>query len=271
MNRVLPVVGDGAMAVDFAAVASVSLAIVTVADRLVFMTAWVAVVIAARLWAWRRWAMRDWGFGLGVEIAFLAGCALVGGFNDWNTVVRHGVYDYSAPAFFPALTTIPEWMLVFWGLILRSLVTLFRWRRMSPPAAPQNASVFAANNAGLRVGLEFAIIAATRQAVYRWYADPIWSWLPFAAAAVAYVVFLKPRTYELRLGLLFAVAGPLIEAAYIHGGGLHVYRLGWILGVPLWIALWWVLAVLIWSDLAGRVLARLRVASPARVRPVSPA
>lgn len=56
--------------------------------------------------------------------------------------------------------------------------------------------------------------------------------------------------------VLVLALGAIVEVAYIQGGGLHRYHLGWIGGVPLWIALWWPLAVLVWGDLARRLLPR---------------
>lgn len=253
----LPVISDRVMAIDAAAALAVSAGIVAATNELVFMSLFVPAVLVARTLLLAPHLRREWGFGLGTELLLLAGCTLVGAFNDWNSVVRHGVYAYHAPTFFPEFTTIPEWMLLFWGFILRSLVTLFRWERLQPPVVVSNASRLAADNAALRIGLQFALILVTRQAIYRLYEDPVWSWAPFAAALALYAVLLTPRRYELKVGLGFLIAGPLIEAAYIQYGGLHDYRLGWFLGVPLWIALWWVLAVLIWSDLSARILRRI--------------
>lgn len=255
--RKLPVISDRVMAIDAGAALAISVGIVFATNGLVFMSVFVPMVLVVRTLLLAPHLKREWGFGLGAELLFLAGCTLVGAFNDWNSVVRHGVYAYHAPTFFPAFTTIPEWMLLFWGFILRSLVTLFRWERLQPPAAISNASRFSADHAGLRIGLQIALILATRQAIYRLYEDPLWSWAPFAAALVLYAVLVPPRRYELKIGLGFLLAGPLIEAAYIQWGGLHDYRLGWFFGVPLWIALWWVLAVLIWSDFSARILGRI--------------
>lgn len=260
--RKLPVVGDRVMAIDAAAALAISAAIVVATGHLVFMSLFVPGVLLVRTLLLAPHLRKEWGFGLGTELLFLAGCTLVGGFNDWNSVVRHGVYAYHAPVFFPAFTTIPEWMLLFWGFILRSLVTLFRWQRLAPPIAVSNATAFAADSAALRIGLQLAIILLTRQAIYRFYLDPLLSWLPFAAGLAVYAVVVAPRAYEFKLGAGFLVAGPLIEAAYIQWGGLHDYRIGWFFGVPLWIALWWVLAVLIWSDLSARLLRR--IAAPER-------
>jgi hypothetical protein len=250
----LPVVSDRAMAIDACAAALISLGIVLAADKLVFMSVYVPLVIVGRTAALTPIVRKEWGFGIGFEILFLAACTLVGGFNDWNSVVNHRIYDYNVPAFFPALTTIPEWMLLYWGLILRSLVTLFRWERVSPPDAPRNLMRGLPSSALLKVCAQLILIVLTRQSIYRLYEDPIWSWAPFALAICAYLILFRPTAYEGRLVAAFLIGGPVIEILYIQFGNLHAYHLGWLGGVPLWIALWWVLAMVIWSDLSSRVL-----------------
>lgn len=35
---------------------------------------------------------------------------------------------------------------------------------------------------------------------------------------------------------------------------LHENALGWLAGVPLWIALWWGVGALAWEEVAGRLL-----------------
>jgi len=97
----------------------------------------------------------------------------------------------------------------------------------------------------------------TRQTIYRFYDDPLWSWLPFAAALALYPLLFGLTRHEARLAGLTLAVGPLVEVLYIQVGGLHRYPLGWIGGVPLWIALWWVLAVLLWRDLGSRIQSAL--------------
>ncbi len=230
-----------ALAVDAIAVAAVSAGIVLASERLVFMTLLVPLTVLARFVAWRRVTGAQ-GREVAAEVVFFALCTVLGGFNDWMSVVHHRVYDYTVPVFFPHLSTIPCWMLLFWGLVLRSVASLAEaWPEPRPPGSA----------AKLAVQLLFVVV--TRQLVYRHYADPWLSWLPFAAAIVLYVALFGLSARERRLGLVFLVAGPAVEALYIHAGGLHRYHLGWLAGVPLWIALWWVLAVWIWSDVSARL------------------
>jgi hypothetical protein len=63
---------------------------------------------------------------------------VIGAFTDWTTVDVRGVYRYTVPAELPELSTIPIWMLVYWGIILRLISGLSRWRRLElPPFSDQ--------------------------------------------------------------------------------------------------------------------------------------
>lgn len=264
----LPEVGDRAMMLDSAAVGVVSVAICVASDRLGLMSVLVPAVLFARLIVWARLSEEERGGRMGPELAFYALCIALGAFNDWSSVVRHRIYDYGVPVYFPEWSTIPLWMLLFWGQILRSLATLARWRRLRPPAELRRDLHLGARVVRSTVGrlaVLAALVVGTRQAIYVHFADPVWSWLPFALALAVYGLALRPDRHDLRLAGLFAVAGPAIEVAYIQLGGLHSYHLGWLGGVPLWIALWWVLAVLLWKEVAGHLQRVLDRWVPGRV------
>ncbi len=248
-------VGDRAFALDGGIILLVSAGIVTAADQLALMTVAVPLLLAARHVLWARLPLDERGHVVGVEAALMIACTAFGAFNDWNSVVGHGIYDYGVPVYFPQWSTIPIWMLLFWGMILRFFYTLARWRRLDPPAVPHDTLwPLTGPRPHLRIALLLALTLATRQAIYRWYLDPVLSWLPFAAALAIYALFCRPRRYEWTLiGLALAI-GPAVEIAYIQLGGLHHYHLGWFAGVPLWIALWWGLALLIWQELVQRAL-----------------
>jgi len=232
-----------------------SLAIGLFAQRLWVMTVLVPSLLLVRLVLWR-WVHRATARVLGREILFLVLCTVIGGFNDWNSVVHHGIYDYDAPHLFPGFSTIPLWMLLFWGLILRFLATLTASAALGAPRGPEDAVRLGprvVHSASLKVGLLLALVAVTRQCIYRCYLDPWWSWIPFAVAFGAYWALFGLGRNDLRLAAIALVGGPLIEVLYIQVGHLHHYHLGWFGGVPLWIVLWWVLAILVWKDLAGRL------------------
>lgn len=248
-------IGDRAFFVDLAAVVVVSAAICLFSKELALMSVLVPVVLALRLGAFLALPANERDGTRPGEVAFYALCTLLGGFNDWNSVTRHRVYDYTVPTDLEGLSHIPLWMLLFWGLILRFMVTLGHWRRLGLPPARDVVHLGWRELAGPlpKVLVELSLVLATRQAIYRTYAHPVWSWLPFALAIALYVLLLRPD--RLRLALLAAVIviGPLVEILYIQVGDLHAYRLGWLGGVPLWIALWWGLAVLVWQDIGTRL------------------
>jgi hypothetical protein len=252
----VPVVGDTALAIDAFAIAAISAVICVASRQLVFMTAFVPAVIALRFGAWARLPPGERPASLSREIVFFAICALVGGFNDWNSVVRHRIYDYDVPAEFPGLSTIPFWMLLYWGMILRAAATLAQWQRLKPPERLRNAIHLpnaVIESAALKVIVSLLLVVVTRQSIYRYANDPVLSWLPFAAALPVYALLFRPSRHGLWLAGVALVAGPAIEVLYIQVGRLHHYQLGWLGGVPLWIALWWVLAMWVWSDVALRL------------------
>ena len=182
--------------------------------------------------------------------------SLIGGFNDYNSVVRHGVYGYDTPIFFPSLTTIPLWMLLFWGMILRFLATLTASSWLGAAASPGDLVRIGqrpVHSALVKIAMLLALVVVTRQCIYRLYLDPWWSWLPFALAFGIYWALFYPRRHDVILAATALVAGPLIEILYIRVAHLHHYHLGWFLGVPLWIVLWWAIALLVWKDLGYRL------------------
>lgn len=257
----IPTIGNRAFWLDAATVIIVSVAIAFLAQRLAFMTAFVPAVILLRFIAWSRLSPEERGGALAPEIAFFAICTLLGGFNDWNSVVNHQIYNYTVPHYFPGFSSIPIWMLLFWGMILRFLVTLFRWRRLAPPERVRNTFRFSSREApGSKVAAQLALILITRQFIYRLWDDPIFSWLPFLIALVVYWALFETSRYDWVILGLFLVGGPLIEVLYIQVGDLHWYHHGWIGGVPLWIALWWLVGATIWNDLSARLQGRLAAA-----------
>lgn len=246
-----PPTGSRALAADAAAVAIIGVGICTASDQGAFMSVLVAAVILLRFLAWALLSAAERGVSMRGEIVFFAVCLFLGAANDWNSVVHHRVYDYDVAV--SAEGTIPAWMLAYWGIILRCVATLCRWRRIEPPTSPEPP----APRPLIRVSIELLLVLVTRQLLYRYSLDPVLSWLPFALALVAYGALFGIPAKERRLAALAAVVGPLVEIAFIHLGALHHYHLGWLGGVPLWIVLWWVLAVLIWNDLSARLLGAL--------------
>jgi hypothetical protein len=136
------------------------------------------------------------------------------------------------------------------------MATVAAWGRLGATSAPRDLVRLGRGLVArplLRVGLLLVLILATRQTIYRFALDPVLSWLPFALALATYLLLFGIDRHELRLAAITLVAGPLVEVLYIQIARLHVYPLGWLAGVPLWIVLWWVLAVLAWNDLGRRI------------------
>jgi hypothetical protein len=255
-------VGDRAVVIDAAAVGVVGVAICVASDRLGVMTALVPAVVAVRFAAWLALPRADRDLGRVQEVALFAIATAVGAVNDWNTVTRHQVYDYTVPSDLGGVSSIPSWMLLYWGLILRLVVTVFHYRRLGVPPPPDRLWLGSwTASPPARVAILVGLAVVTRQAIYRWFDAPVASWLPFAVALGVAVVVLGPDRARLRVVAAVMVIGPAVEAVLIGVGHLHAYRLGWLAGVPVWIALWWGLAALIWAELASRLMDVLEPAS----------
>ena len=246
---------DRAFGVDATVIVLVSAAISALSKQLVLMTILVPALILARFVFWAlltRASVRR----ILAEAIFFAVCVVLGAFNDYNSVVVHRIYDYTVPVFYPHITTVPFWMLLFWGMILRFMAALARCSRLGPPNEPHNRvglGPWFTERSWLRVAVFLLIIFATRQCIYRLYLDPIFSWLPFACAVVIYPLVFGMDRHDLKLSVSALVIGPIVEVLYIQVGDLHHYHLGWFFGVPVWIMLWWVVAVLVWKDISHRL------------------
>ncbi|MBI2058951.1 MAG: hypothetical protein HYT87_04195 [Nitrospirae bacterium] len=248
------------LGLDALTIATVSLLICAAADRLRWMQMLVPAIIAFRMLAVWGMIRRRPSHSLTAEIVFFSVCLILGAFNDWNTVVRHRVYDYLVPSDLVPWSSIPSWMLLYWGMILRFMHTLsvqpfFQSPRTGKPAAPRFIDRW-------RVPIEIALVLVTRQAIYRFPLDPVLSWLPFAAALILFLLLFPLGRGERRLFAFLAIGGPLVEILYIRVGALHQYPLGGLGGVPLWIALWWILAGLIWKDLSPPIFGFIARAFP---------
>ena len=249
------------MAVDAVVVVMGSAAILLASRHLVFMSVFMPVVILARFVVVFSLARRE-GVIRRAELVFFLLCTALGAFNDWNSVCNKRIYDYTVPHFF-SFSTIPLWMLLFWGMILRFFARLARWERLGPDNEPSNRLGLLrlrVEHPAAKVTAEICLLAATRWMIYRHYQDPLLSWVPFLAALLLFAFLFRPGRHDLRLLTIFLIVGPITESLYIRVGHLHQYHLGWIGGVPVWIILWWALGILIWKDLAFRIERTLRSA-----------
>lgn len=247
---------DRTVIVDGLGIVVISVFIAFAANRLHLMQAIVAAVIAGRFILLALTRAEDRRISMRTEIIFYLICTLFGAFNDWNSVCNKRIYDYTVP-FEDPISTIPFWMLAYWGLILRFVARLTWWERLGPPDRPSDLlciGKFTISNGTAKVLAQLAVVVLTRQTIYRFYLDPWLSWIPFTLALIVFITFFKPTKHDLKLSSIFLIGGPLIEALYIKVGHLHWYHLGIIGGVPLWIILWWVVIVIIWKDLSGRMV-----------------
>ncbi len=255
------------MAVDAACIVVVSAAICLASRQLVFMSVFVPLVILARFFCLSLPAGNR-EVSIRAELVFFAVCTGLGAFNDWNSVCNKQIYDYTVPHFFD-FSTVPLWMLLFWGMILRFFARLARWERLGPDRELSNRVGFGGfqiNHPAAKILAELLLVMTTRWFIYRFYMHSVFSWLPFLVAVLLFLLLFRPGRHDYRLLFIFLLVGPLVEFLYIQVGGLHFYHLGWVGGVPLWIILWWALIILIWKDLAFRIEQRLLRAWPVNSR-----
>lgn len=254
------------MLVDGPPLAAIAIAILLAAERPGAMGLVVLSALAVRFALGR--ALLGWrGRALATEALFFAACTLVGGFNDYNTVVLRGVYAYTVPAELPAVSTIPLWMLLTWGFVLRFVTTLAGWRRLGGGHVTDDVRLLGRRRSvPARLAVMAALVLATRLVTFT-YATHVWlSFVPYLLALAVAAVVLVPSRREARLVALALIIGPIVEALFIRIGRLHHYELGWLFGVPLWIVLWWALGAWLWGDVSNRLLVWLSVPREARAR-----
>ncbi len=183
------------------------------------MSGIVVAVIGARFVMLRR---------RGDLVIFIAGVVLGGG-NDLLSMWR-GVYWYTPPTILPV--PIPVWMLFFWG---EAFLFFRRLMRFGPFLGPEEGSARLLDRAFL---LDLAILIPLKMVLYRTAAIP---WLPdafFASVLLVRYLILPPARHERRLLLTILVLGPFYEILLI-AAGLYVYQHGILLGMPLWLAVYW--------------------------------
>lgn len=244
--------GDGALAVDLATIVAVSVAICSSAHDLARMRWLVPTLLLARTVAWLSLPASARDGSRAGELVLLLVATAFGAFNDWSSVVRHRIYDYTVPTDLGGFSSIPSWMLLYWGMILRFVLTLSHARRLGLP--PLSSDLRGRGGVGGRALVLLGMVVLTRQGIYRLYDRPLLSFLPFAAALGVYLAVFVPDARRRRLLAAVIVLGPAVEVLYIRVGHLHAYHQGLLFGVPVWIALWWGLAVLVWEELGTRLM-----------------
>ncbi len=176
----------------------------------------------------------DWVF-------LLMGIALGGG-NDVMSMYK-GVYWYTPPTILPV--PIPVWMLFFWGEAFIFFRKLMRYGPFLGPGGKPPAM-------DLPLAVDIGLFIIMRIIIYRWAST---AWLPdaaFAGIMVARLLVLPPAAHERRLLIAILILGPAYEAVLI-GCGLYVYRNPLILGVPLWLIIWWVFIFRVLKAVTDRI------------------
>jgi hypothetical protein len=165
-------------------------------------------------------------------IFFVLGVVLGGG-NDLLSMYK-GVYHYNAETVLPV--PIPLWMVVFWGQVFVSFRKLMRF---GPFKGSEQARLPVID---APLALDIAIAVIYRMIIYRTASTP---WLPdalFAAILIVRLLVLPPQLHERKLMLAMLVIGPLYEILLI-GSRLYVYQTGVLLGMPLWLIVYWVFII----------------------------
>lgn len=236
---------NNAFYLDLLVMIIVSILIAFKAQDLLFMTITIPSILMIRLFfvvSFNRSQASD-------QLIFIYLVAtIIGAFNDYNSVVIKKIYSYTVPVYFESLSSIPIWMLLFWGMILQFILSLKVFLQSYFDELNCNSNTFSIPALLRKFIIQAGILLSTRQCIYLFFMDPFWSWFPFAVALTIYTVFYIRKKSEVCLLLFAIIIGPMIEAIFITIGKLHFYHLGIFFGVPFWIILWWPLAALIWSD-----------------------
>jgi len=172
----------------------------------------------------------DWLF-------FLFG-VLAGGGNDLLSMIK-GVYSYTSIKILPCLP-LPFWMILFWGqvfLIFRKVFNI-KWFQ---GAEFQKTGPFLKGWLNVQLIVDLIIVVCLRLIIYNTFTD---FWLPgiiYGVIIGARFIIFHPKKNEL---LIIAV----LPYAFIFEGlmvafGLYIYINPILLGMPLWLFLWWIFLV----------------------------
>lgn len=242
----LPVASRRLLLLDTAVAAIISGLILAAAHLLTLMSIAVPAILLMRLGLAVQICRKE-GRSLAGEVLFYLICTLLGAFNDWNSVVHHAIYEYQVPYCF-TFSTIPVWMLLYWGLVLRLMAGAGWMVAGSSPPDKLGIGRHFIRSVGVRLIFLIILGLLTRRFIYIHYLHPVMSWMPFLVAFLLALVTTYPGRRDFYFLGICLVAGPLVEIAYINLGQLHVYYLGVVAGLPVWLILWWLLSAMIWRE-----------------------
>ncbi len=155
---------------------------------------------------------------------------VVGGGNDLLSMYK-GVYYYTPPTILPV--PIPVWMLFFWGEAFLFFRRLMRYGPFMGEDKPPEKLIDAPLAADAVIAVVYRFI------VYRWASEPFLPDALYAAILVVRLILLPPKAHERYVMLAILALGPFYEILLIKGG-LYVYQNGVVLGMPLWLVIYWV-------------------------------
>lgn len=213
--------------------------VVPAGQNTLFMTGFIALLLAARFaLLYRR----------GDILIFLLGLVLGGG-NDLLSMWQ-GVYRYTPPTLLPV--PIPGWMLVFWGEAFLFFRRLMRFRPFVDDATVTRVI-------DTPLALDLLMVIPLKRMLYRCAGMP---WVPdviFACALLLRYLIAPPQPHERRLLLTILLLGPFYEALLI-AGGLYIYQHGVVFGMPVWLIVYWLYIFRVLKAIIDRI--ELRLARP---------
>ena len=178
----------------------------------------------------------------GDVIFFLMGVILGGG-NDLMSMWK-GVYYYTPSTILPV--PIPVWMLFFWGEIFIFFRRLIRYGPFLRTANMPKRLL------ELPFVLDLILLTIFRIIIYRYASEP---WLPDALFAGIFSVrflLIPPATDERKLMIAILIIGPVYEIVLIRFG-LYVYQNGLVMGLPIWLIIWWIFIIRILKVITDKI------------------
>ncbi len=166
---------------------------------------------------------------------------IAGGGNDLMSMVN-GVYKYTSITIIPMLTGLmPLWMILFWGQIFLLFRKIFNVNWFKGEEFKKDGILF---NGWVDKKLIFDIILVIilRIVIYNTYMLDIW------ISALVYSVGIGIRfiIFPLKKNELLIIV--ILPYAFLFEGlmvlfGLYIYYNPVLLGIPLWLFLWWIFLV----------------------------
>jgi len=177
---------------------------------------------------------------------------IAGGGNDLMSMMRE-VYNYTSVTILPFLNgLLPLWSIVFWGqvfLIFRKMFNI-EWFKGEDF---QKDGKFLKGWVDYELIIDLILIVILRIIIYSTYNLDMW--IP----ALFYAIFIMARLFIFRPKKNQLLIIAVLPYAFIFEGlmvifGLYIYINPMILGMPLWLILWWIFLVpIVLKELFDRI------------------